>query len=74
MTACGDIGGAFQIINAISGLNAPRIAAAMVKLIKMAENDWRNGMFNPSNGASMPLSSALPSVVSRMMSGNLMAT
>ena len=48
-------------MNAISGLNAPRIAAAMVKLITMAENDWRNGMFNPSNGASMALMSALPS-------------
>jgi len=61
-------------MNAITGLNAPRIAAATVKLIKMAENDRRNGMFNPSNGASIPLMSALPSVVSRMMSGNLIAT
>ena len=61
-------------MNAITGLNAPRIAAAMVKLIRMAENDCRNGMFKPSNGASMPLMSALPAVVSRMISGNLTAT
>jgi hypothetical protein len=60
-------------MNASSGLNAPRMAAAMTKLIKMAEKDWRNGRFKPSNGASMALSSALPPVVNRMMSGNLMA-
>ena len=32
----------------------------MAKLIRIAENDWRNGMFKPSNGASMALRSALP--------------
>src|SRR5208282_6687807 len=71
--AWGDIGGAFHTINAVSGLNAPRIIDAMVKLIRIAERDWRNEIFNPSNGASMALTSALPSVVSRMTSGNFAA-
>ena len=66
--------GAFQIQNAMIGLKAPRIAAAIAKLIRMAENDWRKGMFKPSNGASIPFSRALPVIVSKMMSGNFIAT
>src|SRR6516162_3182917 len=68
------ISGRFQTINAMTGLNAPRIADATAKLIKIAENDWRNRMFKPSKGASIPLSRALPITVSRIMRGNLIAT
>ena len=60
--------------NAAMGLNEPRIAEAMVKLIRMARNDWRKPRLTPSKGASMALSNALPDVVRRMISGNLMAT
>ena len=49
------------------------MAAAMVKLIRIASSDCRKLMFNPSSGASMPLSSALPKVVSRRMRGSLSA-
>ena len=34
---CVNMGGAFQTMKAISGLNAPRIAEVIVKLITMAE-------------------------------------
>ncbi len=52
-------------MKATSGLKAPRIADVIAKLINTASSDWRNVMFSPSNGASMALSSALPSVVSK---------
>ena len=64
-----DIGGEFQIRNARRGLKEPKIAAAMVKLTRMASNDWRKLIFSPSNGASIPLRRALPKVVSRMING-----
>ena len=70
----GVIGGAFHTRKPSSGLNAPRIAAAIAMLMRMASMDWRMEMLRPSSGASMALSSALPSAVSKRMSGNLMAT
>ena len=67
-------GGAFQIIKAARGLKEPRMAEAIVKLKSIARNVWRRLIFNPSNGASIELSSALPKVVRRMIRGNLIAT
>ncbi len=61
------------MIKADSGLKAPRIADEMLKLMRIAKNDWRNVMFNPSSGASIAFSKALPNVVSKMTSGNLIA-
>ena len=62
----------FQTTKAATGLSAPSITAAMAKVISTIRSDWRNVRFKPSSGASMPLSSVLPSVVSRMTSGSLM--
>ena len=66
-------GGAFQTMKAMSGLNAPRIAAERLPLVRIAVKHWRNVMFKPSNGASMALMRMLPKVVIRMMRGNLRA-
>jgi hypothetical protein len=60
-------------MNNTTGMNAPRMIEAMAKLISTAMSDCRRPMFIPSNGASIPLSSALPKVVSRMTSGSLSA-
>ena len=61
-------------MKAINGLNAPMMADEMVKLISTARSVCGSVRFNPSRGASMAFSKALPNVVSRMISGNLMAT
>jgi len=70
----GDIGGAFQTTKAMSGLNEPRMALAIAKLISTARSDCLTPRLSPSNGASMALSSALPPLVNRMINGNLIAT
>lgn len=64
-------GGVFQTTNSATGLSAPKINDAMANVISTTRNDWRNVVFRPSKGASIPFNSPLPAVVSRMTNGNL---
>ena len=65
-------GGTFHTKNAMIGLNPPRINAAQVNCSSEARdcNDCRKLIFNPSNGASIPLSNALPTAVSNKTIGS----
>ena len=73
LAAGDDIGGEFQIMNAIKGRTRRKWPTDTAKLITTAAKDGETEYSSPSNGASMPLMSALPSAVSNRISGNLIA-
>ena len=65
----------FQTRKISSGLKAARIVEAIVKLIRIANSDWRNVRIESQQRRKHAIDQRVAErVVSRMISGNLMAT